>query len=569
MLTTSSAPPQSSTSKVTIEGDKQQDASDIESFLLDRQTFKSFMMNATGVARYLQFLGLERNDNALRLYLSALQLRKLTGRAVSLTRDFDAEYLSPSATSPVDLPADLHDAARLQTLKILDSLDPDALYTRLVDHLADRLLAESYPRFVKHQILRYTQAQLAADRAFLETERQHPRKLKGLGDCFLLTDPRQPDTPIVLASDGFKEVTGYDRLEINRNCRFLQGPRTSISATQRVRQAVHEQTEHTELLVNHRKDGSAFWNLLHMIPLPNDDGRVDFIFGAQIDVSELVNAKRGNYDLLVDETQVSHGQDQDPSFLGKVSVIRKILSSFKGGSAAPAKEVTQQVGLAVGVSQAAGVYMTPQSSSGNIADRTGSGSSVASSGKSGESQQSSTSNKPGDSFLRVASTITAVSDLFVATYSRVVIFDASQNPGDERSYKIRYTTDGFTRAMGYDQKAARGALLVSVLFGKQTPASSYKRLRRTVERVDSATFETVLNTATGTTVYARLNLTPLKSTSDPSNAAVLWVAVIADSVAGPAAATAAQTVPPGLASSTNTGANLQHDQAVSVLETAL
>ena len=43
----------------------------------------------------------------------------------------------------------------------------------------------------------------------------------------LITDPRQPDNPIVFANNAFLRLTGYKREEVvGRNCRFLQGPET-------------------------------------------------------------------------------------------------------------------------------------------------------------------------------------------------------------------------------------------------------------------------------------------------------------------------------------------------------
>ena len=40
---------------------------------------------------------------------------------------------------------------------------------------------------------------------------------------FCICDPNLPDCPIVFASDGFLEMSEYDRFEVlGRNCRFLQ-----------------------------------------------------------------------------------------------------------------------------------------------------------------------------------------------------------------------------------------------------------------------------------------------------------------------------------------------------------
>jgi PAS domain S-box-containing protein len=41
--------------------------------------------------------------------------------------------------------------------------------------------------------------------------------------AYVLSDPRQPDCPIVHASPDFLALTGYSREEVEgRNCRFLQ-----------------------------------------------------------------------------------------------------------------------------------------------------------------------------------------------------------------------------------------------------------------------------------------------------------------------------------------------------------
>ena len=54
-----------------------------------------------------------------------------------------------------------------------------------------------------------------------------------------LSDPHQPDQPIVFANRAFRRLTGYEEEEIlGRNCRFLQGAKTDRDAVARVREAI-------------------------------------------------------------------------------------------------------------------------------------------------------------------------------------------------------------------------------------------------------------------------------------------------------------------------------------------
>jgi PAS domain S-box-containing protein len=100
----------------------------------------------------------------------------------------------------------------------------------------------------------------------------------------VVTDATRSDYPIVLANQAFLNLTGYDASEVlGRNCRFLQGPGTSAAAVAEIRSALHEDREANVELLNYRKDGSAFWNQLHLSPIHDDDGRLVYHFGSQID----------------------------------------------------------------------------------------------------------------------------------------------------------------------------------------------------------------------------------------------------------------------------------------------
>jgi PAS domain S-box-containing protein len=99
------------------------------------------------------------------------------------------------------------------------------------------------------------------------------------------------DNPIVFASDGFVDVTGYSRKDIvPRNCRFLQGPMTDKLSVRRLRTSIDAAEESVELLLNYRKNGEPFWNLLYVSPLLDEAGNVRFFLGGQINCSTTIHS---------------------------------------------------------------------------------------------------------------------------------------------------------------------------------------------------------------------------------------------------------------------------------------
>ncbi|WP_027143692.1 PAS domain-containing protein [Mesorhizobium sp. WSM3626] len=100
----------------------------------------------------------------------------------------------------------------------------------------------------------------------------------------VVTDATQKEFPIVLANQAFLNLTRYGASEVlGRNCRFLQGAATSPAAIAEIRAGLQEGREINVELLNYRKDGSAFWNLLHISPIHDDDGRLVYHFASQID----------------------------------------------------------------------------------------------------------------------------------------------------------------------------------------------------------------------------------------------------------------------------------------------
>ncbi|GFP87001.1 phototropin-2 [Phtheirospermum japonicum] len=111
--------------------------------------------------------------------------------------------------------------------------------------------------------------------------------LATLQQTFVVSDATKPDCPIVYASSGFFTMTGYSSKEvIGKNCRFLQGPDTDRNEVDKIRKAARTGASYCGRLLNYKKDGTPFWNLLTITPIKNDKGRTIKFIGMQVEVSK-------------------------------------------------------------------------------------------------------------------------------------------------------------------------------------------------------------------------------------------------------------------------------------------
>nr|AML78535.1 putative LOV domain-containing protein [Pittosporum resiniferum] len=111
--------------------------------------------------------------------------------------------------------------------------------------------------------------------------------LSTLQQTFVVSDATKPDCPIVYASGGFFDMTGYSFKEvIGRNCRFLQGPETDRNEVEKIRNAVKTGTSYCGRLYNYKKNGTPFWNLLTITPIKDDTGKTIKFIGMQVEVSK-------------------------------------------------------------------------------------------------------------------------------------------------------------------------------------------------------------------------------------------------------------------------------------------
>ena len=111
-------------------------------------------------------------------------------------------------------------------------------------------------------------------------------------NSIVISDPNQPDDPIVYVNPAFERTTGYASEEVlGRNCRFLQREDRDQQALRELKAAIYEGRHCTVVLRNYRKDGSLFWNELSIYPVRDEDGRMTNFVGVQNDVTERIRAE--------------------------------------------------------------------------------------------------------------------------------------------------------------------------------------------------------------------------------------------------------------------------------------
>ena len=107
----------------------------------------------------------------------------------------------------------------------------------------------------------------------------------------IVTDPHQPDNPIIFANQAFLAMTGYGGGDRRPQLPLPAGPGDRSRHRRGDPRGIADRTELATEILNYRKDGSSFWNALFVSPVHDNAGGLLYFFGSQLDVSRRRDAE--------------------------------------------------------------------------------------------------------------------------------------------------------------------------------------------------------------------------------------------------------------------------------------
>ncbi len=114
------------------------------------------------------------------------------------------------------------------------------------------------------------------------------RALDALNQGIMITDHQSADEPLVYMNPAVARIAGYEANELlGKNCRTFQGTHREQPGLDEVRAALREGRECLVELVNQRKNGEDWVNLLSLTPVRDSAGAITHFVGVQTDVTRL------------------------------------------------------------------------------------------------------------------------------------------------------------------------------------------------------------------------------------------------------------------------------------------
>ncbi|MEB3162025.1 MAG: PAS domain S-box protein [Prochlorothrix sp.] len=108
----------------------------------------------------------------------------------------------------------------------------------------------------------------------------------------IITDATQADNPAIYVNPAVSRMTGYTPDEIlGHNCRLFQGHDRQQVNLAKVSKSVRQGQDCEVVLRNYRRDGSLFWNELHIAPVYDEKQNLTHFIGIQSDITSQKQAE--------------------------------------------------------------------------------------------------------------------------------------------------------------------------------------------------------------------------------------------------------------------------------------
>ncbi|GAA5842501.1 hypothetical protein JCM3766R1_002609 [Sporobolomyces carnicolor] len=250
-----------------------------------KDVFEDALQDKNLIKEFQEYFAAHRgNASLLNLYIDlrsfSVQSTKLRSTASMILSTYFNEYSPSRLQLPISLRGPIiHSLTPLSsTLLSLETAEQD---------LFSKIHQEHFEGFTQERLVGMGVEWLAqANQDKVDVDWSQ----RGLGSAFCLTNPRLMDNPMILVSDGFARMTGYATNEIvGLNCRVFQGPSTAQASYLAIRDAVHGERPITKLVLNYRRNGEPFYNLIQIMPIKNLIGEVQFFLGGVADVTDLLH----------------------------------------------------------------------------------------------------------------------------------------------------------------------------------------------------------------------------------------------------------------------------------------
>ena len=194
--------------------------------------------------------------------------------------------IDQDAIGALTIYSDVKDAFDAEEVNLLAELAKDAAYgIRSLRARAERSKAEAMLRL--------------RDRAIESSS-------NGIVITETVVESGEPHNRIIYVNPAYERITGYSRQEVvGLTPTFLRGKEQEQPGLEEIRAALREQREGSAILRNYRKDGSTFWNELHVAPVRGDNGEVTHYVGILNDITDRKHYEeqleyQANHDSLTD-----------------------------------------------------------------------------------------------------------------------------------------------------------------------------------------------------------------------------------------------------------------------------